>query len=81
MVDDRVTGLHFAPGNSSDLAAKVSWAWTHPQALAEMGRAARRTYETRYTPAENYQSLMNIYACAIDTHVTRTQRRQLPAAA
>jgi glycosyltransferase involved in cell wall biosynthesis len=81
MVDDHVTGLHFAHGDSSDLAAKVTWAWTHPQALAEMGRTARRAYEARYTPAENYQSLMKIYACAIDTHITRTRRHQLPPAA
>jgi glycosyltransferase involved in cell wall biosynthesis len=59
------TGLHFTPGNASDLAAKVEWAWTHPGEMAVMGRAARAEYEAKYTAERNYQMLMEIYQKAL----------------
>jgi glycosyltransferase involved in cell wall biosynthesis len=45
----------------AELAEKVEWAWTHPDATEEMGRAARREYEAKYTAEANYQILMRIY--------------------
>jgi len=65
LVEDGRTGLHFTPGDAADLAAKVEWAWTHPKEMEEMGRAARREYETKYTPEINYARLMEIYERAI----------------
>jgi glycosyltransferase involved in cell wall biosynthesis len=65
IVEDGRTGLHFTPGDAVDLAAKVEWAWTHPAEMEEMGRAARREYETKYTPEINYARLMEIYERAI----------------
>lgn len=73
IVDDRVTGLHFAPGDPDALAKKVAWASGHVPEMAAMGKAARRAYEVRYTADANYPLLMNIYASAIDTH-TRVKR-------
>lgn len=64
-IDDGRTGLLFEPGNAADLAAKLRWAQANPEAMAEMGRAARIEYEARYTPARNYEMLMDIYAEAI----------------
>jgi glycosyltransferase involved in cell wall biosynthesis len=61
MVDDRRTGLHFNPGDAEDLASKVNWILDHPKKLAEMGKAARREYESRYTAEQNYHLLMRIY--------------------
>ena len=55
------TGLHFAPGDSEDLAAKVQWAWTHPAEIQAMGVAGRMEYEMKYTPKRNYEVLMEIY--------------------
>lgn len=81
MVADQVTGLHFLPGNPDDLAQKVYWAWTHLPELAEMGRAARRVYEDRYTASSNYQSLMKIYASTIAAHTRFKRNRSLDAAA
>ena len=71
IVADRVTGLHFSPGNSTDLFDKVEWAWSHPSETWEMGRAARLEYESRYTAANNYSLLMQIYE--------RTLNRSVPA--
>jgi glycosyltransferase involved in cell wall biosynthesis len=68
MVEDQVTGLHFAPGDPDDVAKKVAWASEHAPEMAAMGKAARRAYEGRYTADANYPLLMNIYASAIDNH-------------
>ena len=65
LVEDRVTGLHFNPGDPDDRAAKGRWASDHPAEMASMGRAARRRYEERYTPEVNYAMLMSIYEGAI----------------
>ncbi len=61
IVSNGQTGLHFEPGNPEDLAAKVEWAWAHPESMEEMGRAARAEFEARYTGERNYQILMRIY--------------------
>jgi len=62
IVRDRDTGLHFTAGNADDLAAKIEWAWSHPDEMEAMGRAARSEYEAKYTPERNYPILMNIYS-------------------
>lgn len=61
LVADHRTGLHFTAGDAEDLASKLEWAWDHPSELAAMGREARREYEARYTPEQNYSHLMKIY--------------------
>lgn len=65
LVADGRTGLHFNPGDPEDLAAKVEWAWTHPEQMRTMGREARAEYETKYTAERNYRLLMEIYERAI----------------
>jgi glycosyltransferase involved in cell wall biosynthesis len=61
IVEDGRTGLLFEAGNADDLATKVEWAWTHPDEMQEMGRAARAEYEAKYTAERNYRLLMEIY--------------------
>jgi glycosyltransferase involved in cell wall biosynthesis len=61
IVADGRTGLHFTPGDADDLAAKVEWAWTHPEEMQAMGRAARAEYEAKYTAERNYDMLMGVY--------------------
>jgi glycosyltransferase involved in cell wall biosynthesis len=65
IVEDGRTGLHFNPGHAEDLAAKVEWAWNHPERMQEMGREARQEYETKYTAEKNYPMLMEIYRHAV----------------
>jgi glycosyltransferase involved in cell wall biosynthesis len=65
VVEDGVTGMHVNPGDPADWAAKVRWAYDHPEAIAEMGRRARAVYEERYTAERNYGMLMDIYQAAI----------------
>jgi len=64
VVEEGVTGLHFSSGDAEDLAAKVAWAETHPDEVAEMGRAARQEYERTYTAEQNYYRLLEIYRLA-----------------
>ncbi len=65
LVQDGVTGLLVTPGDGADLASKMQWALRHPQQMADMGRAARHVYETRYTPAANHAQLLAIYQQAL----------------
>jgi glycosyltransferase involved in cell wall biosynthesis len=61
VVEDRRTGLHFAAGDAAELAEKVTWAWNHRVEIREMGKAARREFEAKYTAEGNYPILMGIY--------------------
>jgi glycosyltransferase involved in cell wall biosynthesis len=71
IVQHHLTGLHFHPGDSLDLAATVEWAWNHPMELSQMGCAARAKYETDYTAEKNYSLLMEIYEQALATCASR----------
>ncbi|MHC5938944.1 glycosyltransferase family 4 protein [Nostoc sp.] len=66
IVENGVTGLHFEAGNHRDMAAKIEWATTHPEAMRTMGKNARQVYETKYAPEPNYQQLMAIYQQVIN---------------
>jgi glycosyltransferase involved in cell wall biosynthesis len=61
MVANGRTGLHFAPGDDADLAAKVDWAWSHPAEMEIMRGAARREFNRKYTAERNYGQLENLY--------------------
>lgn len=69
IVEDGQTGLTFEPGNPGDLAAKVEWAWSHPQQLSKMAEAARREFETKYSAEQAYPMLMDIYRYAMQRRV------------
>ena len=66
LVRDGETGLHFAPGDSADLAGRVGWLLDHPVERSSMRTNARREYEERYTAERNYDLLMNIYRSILD---------------
>ncbi|PKV76164.1 glycosyltransferase family 4 protein [Pontibacter ramchanderi] len=65
LVEHGINGLHYTPGNAAELAEKVQKLLTEPQLAADLGRAARQTYEDRYTPEVNYHQLVAIYQEAI----------------
>jgi glycosyltransferase involved in cell wall biosynthesis len=68
IVTDGANGMHFTPGDSKDLAAKVEWAWTHPEEIRTMGTHARAEYEAKYTAEKNYPQLIEIYKRALQRH-------------
>lgn len=65
MVADGRTGLTFRAGDSNHLATQVDWAWSHPQEIVAMGRAARKEYEQKYTPERGYRMLLDIYESVV----------------
>jgi glycosyltransferase involved in cell wall biosynthesis len=73
IVADGVTGLHFSAGDADDLARKTEWAWNHSSEMCEMGRAARREYENRYTSERNYSLLMDIYKQTLNRAIDSVQ--------
>jgi glycosyltransferase involved in cell wall biosynthesis len=73
VVEDAKTGVHFEPGNAEDLASKVDWAWTHPEAMEAMGRAARAEYLSKYTARPNHEALMRIYRNAMRMGAPRAE--------
>jgi glycosyltransferase involved in cell wall biosynthesis len=65
IVDHRRTGLHFEPGNASDLVDKVRWLRAHPAEAMHMRTQARLEYERKYTGDRNYEQLMHIYESVV----------------
>jgi glycosyltransferase involved in cell wall biosynthesis len=74
IVKDGESGLLFRPEDPADLTAKIRWAMDHPAKMEEMGRYARKLFETCYTGERNHELMMKIYHCAIET--TRSSRRR-----
>jgi glycosyltransferase involved in cell wall biosynthesis len=71
LVIDGVTGLLFTPGDKDDLARKIAWANSHPDAMLAMGRKAYQVYTEKFTPEKNYQQLKHIYTKALLDHGVR----------
>ena len=61
LIQSRQTGLHFKPGDASDLAAQALWLVNNPDALKEMRSVVRLTYEEQFAPSINYRLLSSIY--------------------
>jgi glycosyltransferase involved in cell wall biosynthesis len=80
IVEDQRTGLHFNPGDIEDLTNKVNWILDRPEKLAEIGKAARREYESLYTAEENYHLLMRIYEQTISDYTRNGRTCSAPSA-
>lgn len=80
------TGLLVPPNDSDALAAAITYAESHPEAMHRMGQTARRKYLEDYTPERNYETLIRIYHEAVSsepvslmndlTHAQNRSRRQ-----
>ena len=64
IVEAGQTGLLFTPGDAKDLARKIHWVGTHPEAMLEMGRNARRTYQERSSSMRGVRRLIDAYELA-----------------
>ncbi len=68
IVDHGKTGLQFAPGNADELAQHIKRLWENPEEAVQMGRFARQVFEEKYTSAQNYEMLFQIYSDVINTY-------------
>lgn len=64
LVIPKQNGLTFRPGDADDLVTQVQWLLDHPQELKQMRQFARADFEAKYTAADNYRRLREIYALA-----------------
>jgi glycosyltransferase involved in cell wall biosynthesis len=67
MVEPGETGALVPPGDPEALAGAVRELWSKPAVLGSMRRAARRTYEERYTAERNLEAFREIYGRALGT--------------
>jgi len=61
IIVEQQNGLKFGLGNAGQLAGKIEWAFRHPSEMKDMGRAAHREFEEKYSAEANYNLLINIY--------------------
>jgi glycosyltransferase involved in cell wall biosynthesis len=72
IIRDGVTGYHFTPGDASDLAARVEWAFANRDELRRLGGGGRDEFLSTYTAERNYATLAAAYQA--------TRERSLPRA-
>lgn len=60
-IDDGVNGYKIALGHVDIFVEKIKMLWNQPEHCAEMGLNARRDFESKYMPEDNYIQLMEIY--------------------
>ncbi|MEU0398682.1 glycosyltransferase [Streptomyces sp. NPDC006197] len=65
LVDEGVTGLLHRPGEAASLADRLRRITAAPARNREMGLAARRRYEQRFSPAVGLERLLEEYRTAI----------------
>jgi glycosyltransferase involved in cell wall biosynthesis len=61
MVQDQVTGLFFEPGNSESLCQAITKLFGDHETIMEMGKAARKTVETKYSPEKYYRESIAVF--------------------
>ncbi len=61
IVEDRITGLLFEPGNTEELSEKIRYLWERPDLCREMGQAGREKALREYSPVRYYERLMAAY--------------------
>ena len=66
MITDGVDGMLYPPGDVGALARHLQGIESSPNRLLELGKAAKQTYEKRFTAAQNVAELEAIYRFAID---------------
>ena len=60
-VTEGYNGSKFALGNIDEFVSRINMLWNDPEKCALMGENARKEYETKYMPEDNYRQLIGIY--------------------
>ncbi|MCE7798411.1 glycosyltransferase family 4 protein [Sphingobium sufflavum] len=65
-VREGVTGLHFEPGNPTDLAQQMRRLWDDPALCRKLGAAAHADVTTRFSEDAHFGRLLTAYERALD---------------
>ena len=60
-IENKVNGYKIKPGDVNGFKQKIEELWRSPKECEELGMYARRDYESKYMPEDNYKQLMYIY--------------------
>lgn len=66
IIEDKVTGLLFDPGNAIELANKMKLLWNNPKLCQRLGKAAREKVIQDYNEDVYFERLIEIYNNAIE---------------
>ena len=61
IVQNGQTGVHFKPGDVSDLREKVQQLIANPDLVHRLGLEGRKVYLSNFTPQKHYEALMETY--------------------
>lgn len=64
-IQNGVNGFKVQPGDVPGFRTKIEELWNNPEECKKLGMNARKDYEDKYTPEDNYKQLMDIYAIAL----------------
>ena len=60
-ITDGYDGYKFTLGNDTEFTNKIRYMWSNHSLCEEMGKNARKEYERKYKPENNYLQLIDIY--------------------
>lgn len=60
-VEEGVNGCRIPLGDVNGFVEKIRELWDRPGLCRQMGENARRDYEAKYRPEDNYRQLMAVY--------------------
>ena len=60
-IKNEYNGMKFRLGKTGEFISIVRKLWNSPEKCTEMGINARREYELKYLPDDNYKALMDVY--------------------
>ena len=61
IIQDKVTGILFEPGNVNDLVNKINWIRNNPNKCDQIIKNAKKEFNNNYSSKKNYMQLLKIY--------------------
>lgn len=64
-IENGINGYRVSLGDVEGFREKIVELWNQPELVSQLGANARRDYEAKYMPEDNYKQLMKIYESAV----------------
>jgi glycosyltransferase involved in cell wall biosynthesis len=62
LIEHRVNGLLFEPGNAEDLAENIDYLLKQKSLIPQMGKSGRERLEREHSRARHYEAIMDVYS-------------------